>query len=303
MKTSAAGRWMSYRAEEFCFESTVWRHSGRAEDLPQVDDGWAQNHFNNVALRPQKVMAAYYVVFHLPTPLCIMSHNVIEIGLPFDNGIPGMSLSSATGEVVSPERKPGQNDTFEPNPITGSSLVDITRSIGQNGNQLKNKRQNRKLLQFRTLKQLGKLHLLVRELHSLKIDACGLSEVRWTGEGYFTYKESTIIYSRGKGGQRGVAVILMKSMKDSLISYNAISDRILVVKLHTKPQPTAIIQVHTGLTLNHNISDHEDFYEKLQATIESVKSHEACMVMGDFNAKVGEGGDQDHGVGPYGLDE
>ena len=55
-------------------------------------------------------------------------------------------------------------------------------------------------------------------------------------------------------------------MKDSVVSYNAISDRILVVKLHTKPQPTVIIQVYAP-TLNNDISDHEDFYEKLQATI------------------------------------
>lgn len=234
-----------------------------------------------------------------------MNSNLTDDFLPFDTGPPRVSLGCTAGEVVSSERKPAQDDASKSNPIAGSLVADVTSVIRQSRDQSKNKRKKRRILKMgtwniRTMKQMGKLHLLVRELRTLDIDACGLCEVRWTGEGHFTHEDSTIIYSGGTDGQRGVAVILMKSMKKSLESYNAISDRILVVKLNTKPQPTVLIQVYAP-TLNQDDSEHEDFYDKLQAIVESVKSHEVCMIMGDFNAKIGEGRDPDHGVGQFGL--
>ena len=54
----------------------------------------------------------------------------------------------------------------------------------------------------RTLKQTGKLHLLIRGLEHQNLDVAGLSEVRWAGEGHFTYIDnSTVIFSELKGAE------------------------------------------------------------------------------------------------------
>ena len=39
--------------------------------------------------------------------------------------------------------------------------------------------------------QLGKLQIFGREMDRLRMDVCGLSEVRWSGQGHFT----TMVYS------------------------------------------------------------------------------------------------------------
>ena len=41
---------------------------------------------------------------------------------------------------------------------------------------------------IRTMKQMGKPYLLVRELRTPDINACGLCEVIWTGEEHFTHE-------------------------------------------------------------------------------------------------------------------
>ena len=170
-----------------------------------------------------------------------------------------------------------------------------------------NNRKNRKNIlhvgtrNVRTLKQTGKLHLLIKELEHQKLDVTGLSEVRWAGEGHFTsIDNSTVIFSGAQGGRNGVAVILRGKARNSLIGYNAVSDRIIVVKLKTKPTVTNIIQVYAQ-TAELPEEETDAFYEQLHTVLDTIKPREVCIMMGDLNAKVGEGADIDCGIGPYGL--
>ena len=171
----------------------------------------------------------------------------------------------------------------------------------------RNNRKNRKNIlhvgtwNVRTLKQTGKLHLLIKELEHQNLDVTGLSEVRWAGEGHFTYIDnSTVIFSGAQGGRNGVAVILRGKARNSLIGYNAVSDRIIVVKLKTKPTVTNIIQVYAP-TAERPEEETDAFYEQLHTVLDTIKPREVCIMMGDLNAKVGEGADLDCGIGPYGL--
>ena len=153
----------------------------------------------------------------------------------------------------------------------------------------------------RTLKKAGKLHLVIHELEDVNVDITGLSEIRWTGEGHFRSGDSTVIFSGGINGQGGVAVLLNKRLSGSLISYNPVSDRIVVVRLATKPVNMTVIQVYAP-TSTHTNEEIEAFYEQLQAVKDDVGRRDVC-VMGDFNAKVGDVEDRDNGVGKYGLGE
>lgn len=72
----------------------------------------------------------------------------------------------------------------------------------------------------------------------------GLSETRWKKEDRFIMSNHTIIHSGNeKGGSKGVGIVLDKRLANSIKGHNAISDRIVMVRLNTKPAPLNIIQV------------------------------------------------------------
>ncbi|GFS27966.1 endonuclease-reverse transcriptase [Elysia marginata] len=85
-------------------------------------------------------------------------------------------------------------------------------------------------------------------------------------------------------------------------SYNPVSDRILTVKLNTKPAALNIIQVYAPTSASTQ-EEAEQFYSGLQAIKDKMHKREVCIIMGDFNANVGEGLEHESGSGPFGLGE
>ena len=79
---------------------------------------------------------------------------------------------------------------------------------------------------IRSMLQLGKVQLLGQEMMRLGVDICGLSEVRWTGQGHFTtLDDHTIVYSgRLTQGMSGVAVWIHRKIAGALVGYEPISD-------------------------------------------------------------------------------
>ena len=79
------------------------------------------------------------------------------------------------------------------------------------------------------------------------------------------------------------------------------NERILYIKMKGSPIDVNIIQVYAPTTdYDENII--ENFYRELEEARKQAKEHEINIVMGDFNAKVGRGGDGDT-VGEFGLGE
>ncbi|XP_063410454.1 craniofacial development protein 2-like [Mytilus trossulus] len=142
----------------------------------------------------------------------------------------------------------------------------------------------------RTMYEAGKQAQVLREMKENKLHILGISECRWTGFGKnLTNTGDTIIYSGRNDDkhQGGVAIILNKSSSKSLIEYNPVSERIITARLNTKPIKTSIIQVYSPT----NEADKEikiEFYEMLQAEIEKIPKKDLTIIMGDFNAKVGQ---------------
>ena len=75
----------------------------------------------------------------------------------------------------------------------------------------------------------------------------------------------------------------------------------MLVKVMGKHFNTNIIQVYAP-TAQCEESDIENFYEDLEKARAQCKSQEVVIVMGDMNAKIGEGRDENI-VGDYGLGE
>ena len=153
----------------------------------------------------------------------------------------------------------------------------------------------------RTLTHLGKLDNIKLEMKRLNVNILGMSEVRWKGAGDHMADEYRIIYSGGEEHQRGVAVILDHSTSKCIIGHWPVSDRVLVVKLRGQYFNISLIQVYAP-TAQSPDADIENFYEDLDKAKSHCKSQDIVIIMGDFNAKVGEG-KFENVVGEYGLGE
>jgi len=136
--------------------------------------------------------------------------------------------------------------------------------------------------------QLVKVQLLGEEMMRLGVDMCGLSEVRWDGQGHFTTLDGcTIVYSgRLTQGMSGVAVWIHRKIAGALVAYEPVSDRVLVVQLKTKPRNITLIQVY-GPTTAATDEEIERFYQDLSQAVKQVPEGDMLLVMGDFNGKVG----------------
>jgi len=113
-------------------------------------------------------------------------------------------------------------------------------------------------------------------------------------------KTSSIV--EANKGTNGVAIVLDKKHANCLKSYNTVNDRIITAKLNTKPVTLNIVQVYapTSTSTDEGI---DNFYNDLQSVIDKIPKREICIIMGDFNAKVGEGAESENGIDPFGLGE
>ncbi|GFO34937.1 craniofacial development protein 2-like [Plakobranchus ocellatus] len=109
----------------------------------------------------------------------------------------------------------------------------------------------------------------------------------------------SLIYSGGHTNERGVGILFDVTTAKSLGSYCPISDRVVVAKLIAKPLNLGIIQVYAPTSESEDV-EVEKLYEEIEKAKGYLKSQDIIIVMGDFNAKVGDERVEDV-VGPSGI--
>ena len=134
--------------------------------------------------------------------------------------------------------------------------------------------------------QKGKLDN-VHEKKRLKIQVLGISEMRWMSSGSFTKKEFFVCWSGGEKHERGVGLILQKEISQAYKGHCPISDRVLLLKLQGVKMILNIIQVNAPTA--DSTEENLEFYNDAQKAISLCKSEEPKTLMGDLNAKVGNG--------------
>ena len=154
------------------------------------------------------------------------------------------------------------------------------------------KRRNENTLKLatwnvRTMKQVAKLHLLLQEMECQNVQLLGLSEVRWDGDGHFKSGEHTIVYSGGTRGRNGVVVVLNKELGGSLISYNPINNRLIIIKLQMKQAVCLHVVQITYQLQNAMRKSLRITTTTCKTVLYEVPNKDALVVMGDLNAKVG----------------
>lgn len=147
---------------------------------------------------------------------------------------------------------------------------------------------------------------VIEEAKQNNISVLGIAEHRWAGQGHFTpHAGGKFIYSgQAKGGHGGVAIYLSKQIANTVLGYKPVNDRILSIRLQGKVKNIKIIQVYAP-TSTAEEEEIEAFYTNLQGEIDESKKSDITIVMGDFNAKVGQRQDEiERGtIGKFGLGE
>ena len=81
--------------------------------------------------------------------------------------------------------------------------------------------------------------------------------------------------------------ILTNEIAGAVIGYNPFNNRIISVRINSRPHNISIIQfyVPTSASTEEEI---EKFYSQLQEVIDKIPSRDVALIMGDANAKVGK---------------
>ena len=123
--------------------------------------------------------------------------------------------------------------------------------------------------------------------------------MRWKGQGEIRSGDYTVYYSGGERAEKGVAIVVHKSVVRSVVKKIAYNDRIIAIKLQAEPINILMMQVYMSTTENE-----DDEVEELYGIIEEIlkqdgKGNTNTIIMGDWNSV----GDESYRniAGPHGL--
>jgi exonuclease III len=112
--------------------------------------------------------------------------------------------------------------------------------------------------------------------------------VRWKGQGEIRSGDYTVYYSRGDRAERGVAIVVHKSVVKSVVKKSVYSDRVIAVKLKAEPVSTLIVQVYMP-TSEYEDDKVEGLYDVIEEILEEDgKGATNTIIMGDWNSVVGD---------------
>ncbi|XP_060536577.1 uncharacterized protein LOC132708326 [Cylas formicarius] len=101
--------------------------------------------------------------------------------------------------------------------------------------------------------------------------------------------EYILIYSgveRHVRSKEGVKLIIRRKLSQNIQEGKYASERIILVKLKSENQKTNTIGIYTPENCKPE-GDRLKFDEKLQDTIDAIPKREIIIILGDFNARVG----------------
>jgi exonuclease III len=155
----------------------------------------------------------------------------------------------------------------------------------------------------------NRLSAITRDLDQRSVGLCGLQETRIEGTGELMldlpssstgsksakYSSSTgpwqLVWSGGKIKQHGVGLLLSSAWQQALLEHTAINDRLLLARFQCQGSITLSVVVAYAPTDGDSEADldrKQQFYLQLYSALQRVQRRDLVVVLGDFNAQVGE---------------
>lgn len=138
---------------------------------------------------------------------------------------------------------------------------------------------------MRSLSSPERLLDLTQALEKIEYDIIGLAEVRRTGCKIEEHQDFILCYKGETKGLHGVGFLIKKTLKQNIIDFIGISERVALLKLKFKNQPITIIQAYAP-TERAKEDEMQKFYDDLKNAQDTQDTN--VLVIGDFNAKIGQ---------------
>ena len=126
----------------------------------------------------------------------------------------------------------------------------------------------------------GKLNMGKQEVVRININILRISELKWMGMGEFSSDDHYIYYCGQESNRRnGVALIVNKSIQNTVLGCNFKNDRVISVYFQGKPFNITIIQAYAPTT-DAEEAEVDQFYEDLQDLLEITPKKMFCSLLG-----------------------
>ena len=156
------------------------------------------------------------------------------------------------------------------------------------------------------LNQEMKLDILIKEMSKFKMDILGVAETHWTEEISDTFELNgyVIIQARNNNNirRKGVAIIVSKEISKYLSTFQLISERLISATFEFNTGMFTVFQTYAPDS-SYGDTDYEECLDLLQNEIGELSKKDSYILLGDFNAKVGENAYKNWSdvVGMFGL--
>jgi hypothetical protein len=136
--------------------------------------------------------------------------------------------------------------------------------------------------------QAGKMAEIANELLQYDLDITALQEIRWKGYGRIKKQKYILLYSGAeKQGEQGVGFVIKRSLENSIIGFEPINSRLCKVRIKGIFFNITMVNAYAP-TENATEEQKEQFYEDLNRCCDQIPKHDALLILGDFNAKIGK---------------
>jgi len=136
-----------------------------------------------------------------------------------------------------------------------------------------------------TMLQPGKMMENAQEVMKYKLKLVALQEIRWQGQGSIDKKDFTLIYSgpEKRTGQLGTGFIITRIIRNSLLEFESVNERLCHIRLKGKFRNLRVISVHTP-TESKEEQEKEEFCIELEELCNRILSYNQIIMIGDFNS-------------------
>ena len=182
----------------------------------------------------------------------------------------------------------GVSDSNIGNVVFGRSSMVATQIVNQRNPPQKRLNTLLGTWNVRSFNIEGKLENAIKEMKNMNLAVLGVSETHWMGNDDFCVDKYRVISTGATSKCNGVAIIVNTKMVGDILHVNCINERIMMIKVKSNPVDTIFIQVYmpTSRAKDETI---EEIYEMIQDNLDVNKGNSNIIIMGDFNAVVGEG--------------
>lgn len=135
-----------------------------------------------------------------------------------------------------------------------------------------------------------KLHEVISEVNQANADIVVLTETKKKSQGSENLGKYDHFYSgvaKEKRAQQGVSILIRKTLRKCITSWEAINERIIKMNLNIKNHKITILGVYAE---NNEalVNKKDEFFEKLSREISKIGTAREVIVAGDMNARTGK---------------